>query len=300
MENIRIKDGFTNEKIVICSQNILEQFENIPTIYNFYITDIGFFPCAKFHYRERQSGISEYILIFCIKGEGTVKFNDKVFIIEEGYIIIIPPNTPHVYYSNNNNPWDIFWVHFNGDYSQYFFKNYKFENKIQCNLDSFRNITLLFSNTINILEKGLTENNLVFASQSLCHMVSSILLNNTSFDSHVNSKLKYIDNAIIYMNHNLNKILTLDDISKAIGVSRSHTSLIFKEETGHSPVDFFTHLKIQNSCSFLKYSDTPIKEISSHFGYEDQYYFSRVFKKIMGTSPLQYRQENGIINSSNK
>lgn len=287
-----MKDGFTNEKIVICSQNILKQFENIPTISNFYITDIGFFPCAKFHYRERKTGISEYILIFCIKGEGTIKFNDKIFNIEEGSIIIIPPNTPHLYYSNNNNPWDIFWVHFNGTYSQYFFKNYKFDNKILCNLDSFRNITLLFSNILNVLEKGLTENNLVFASQCLCHMISAILLNNTGFNSYVNNKLKYIDTAIVYMNHNLNKMLTLDDIAKSIGISRSHTSLIFKEETTHSPVDFFTHLKIQNSCSLLKYSDTPIKEISSHFGYEDQYYFSRVFKKIMGISPLQYRQEN--------
>lgn len=297
MENIRIKDGFTNEKTVICSKNILKQFEDIPTISNFYITDIGFFPCAKFHYIERQTGISEYILIFCIKGEGTVKFNEKIFTIKEGSIIIIPPNTPHIYYSNDSNPWDIFWVHFDGNYGNYFFKNYKFENIIQCNLDSFRNITLLFSNTISVLEKGLTENNLVFASQSLCHLISVILLNNNSFAKHINNKLKYIDDTVIYMNHNLDKILTLDDIAKSIGLSRSHISLIFKEETGHSPIDFFTHLKIQNSCSFLKYSDTPIKEISSYFGYEDQYYFSRVFKKIMGISPLQYRQENGTNNT---
>jgi YesN/AraC family two-component response regulator len=49
-------------------------------------------------------------------------------------------------------------------------------------------------------------------------------------------------------------------------------------------------MKIQKSCQLLGLSDLKIKEISKQIGYEDAYYFSRLFKKIMGKSPMQYRK----------
>lgn len=289
MENIKLTNGFTNERIVICPNNIIEQYKNIPTFFNLFVTDVGFFPSAKFHYIERKHGSNEFILILCTNGKGVVKYNNKTFYLSKSHLIIIPPNTPHIYYSDNNNPWDIFWIHFNGIYTNYYFKNYNFDNKIQCNLDSFRLITTLFLEIIDSLEMGLTENNLVLSSQILSHLISLIFLKNNSNIINTNNKSLYIDSAIAFMKKNINKPLSLDDIANSIGLSRSHATLIFKSETGYSPVTFFTHLKIQHSCTLLKYSNTSIKEISYNLGYEDQYYFSRVFKKIIGVSPLQYR-----------
>lgn len=297
MEKIKIKDGFINEKIIVCPNKVIEQHQHIPIFNNLYITDVGFFPSAEFHYRERESGVDEFILILCTKGKGCVKFNNKTFSLSKNDLIIIPNKTPHIYYSETENPWDILWVHFKGSYTNYFFKDYNFNNKIQCSIDDFRIINILFSEILNSLEKGLTENNLVYSSQILSHLLSLIILKNTDTISNANSKSKYIDEAVFFMKNNLNKFLSLDDIANAIGLSRSHTSLIFKDETGYSPIDFFTHLKIQTSCTILKYSNTPIKEISLNLGYEDQYYFSRVFKKIIGISPLQYRAKNGILNN---
>lgn len=289
MSTVKIKDGFKNEKIIICPESITKQFDNIPTIYNLLITDIGLFPNAKFHYRERSKGVNEHILIFCTGGEGFVEFNGVKYSLSKSDIIIIPPNTPHLYFTNNDNPWDILWVHFKGDYTKYFFKDYEFNNLIHCSIDIVTKLNFIFNDILNILEKGLTENNLVYASQSLCHMISLILINNVDSNYYINNSSRYIDKAISYMNDNLNKHLSLDEIANIIGLSRSHTSLIFKQHTNYSPLEFFTHIKIQTACSLLKYGTTSIKEISYTLGYEDQYYFSRVFKKVMGVSPLGYR-----------
>jgi AraC family transcriptional regulator of arabinose operon len=59
-------------------------------------------------------------------------------------------------------------------------------------------------------------------------------------------------------------------------------------------MDYFIHLKIQEACKLLVLSRLSISEIAYELGYEDPYYFSRIFKKVMGTSPLQYRSHPRI------
>jgi AraC-like DNA-binding protein len=72
-------------------------------------------------------------------------------------------------------------------------------------------------------------------------------------------------------------------------LSESHFSRLFKEQTGHSPVDYFIYLKMQHACSMLTLTQSTVKEISDTLGYSDAYYFSRLFKKVIGVSPREYR-----------
>ena len=55
-------------------------------------------------------------------------------------------------------------------------------------------------------------------------------------------------------------------------------------------MEYFIHLKIQRACRHLTLTRSSIKEISLTLGYSDQYYFSRIFHKVMGLSPLAYRR----------
>lgn len=96
--------------------------------------------------------------------------------------------------------------------------------------------------------------------------------------------------AIHYMKENMEKHLSLQDIADQIGYSPSHFSLLFKKKTGHSPLTYFNLLKIQQSCQLLDTTDMKINQICYKIGIEDTYYFSRLFSKIMGMSPREYRK----------
>jgi AraC-like DNA-binding protein len=61
--------------------------------------------------------------------------------------------------------------------------------------------------------------------------------------------------------------------------------------TGHSPIQHFLHLKIQHACLLLDTSENSIKQIAGEVGYNDAYYFSRLFKQVMGVSPSGYRSK---------
>ncbi|MCB0166075.1 MAG: helix-turn-helix transcriptional regulator, partial [Anaerolineae bacterium] len=66
---------------------------------------------------------------------------------------------------------------------------------------------------------------------------------------------------------------------------------VFKKKTGYAPIDYFIRLKIQKACELLETTDQQVSEIGHSLGYPDIYYFSRLFKKVVGLSPRQYRAE---------
>jgi len=64
----------------------------------------------------------------------------------------------------------------------------------------------------------------------------------------------------------------------------------FKQLTGHTPIQHFIHLKMQHACRLLDTTHEPVKRIAAQVGYDDPHYFSRLFKRVLGVAPQQYRQ----------
>ncbi len=92
------------------------------------------------------------------------------------------------------------------------------------------------------------------------------------------------------MESNIQSTFKLNELAKHFEFSPSHFSKTFKLRTQYSPIDYFIHLKIQHACQLLVFSNMRIFEIGRELGYEDQFYFSRVFKKAMKVSPREYRE----------
>ncbi len=76
------------------------------------------------------------------------------------------------------------------------------------------------------------------------------------------------------------------------GLSESYFYLLFKRSIGLSPVEYRNRIRVNTACSLLEGTSMSIDEISASVGFDTPFYFSRIFKKIMGHSPRQYRQEH--------
>jgi AraC-like DNA-binding protein len=99
-----------------------------------------------------------------------------------------------------------------------------------------------------------------------------------------------IEMLIHYMKENIEKHITLHDIASFLGYSPSHISMVFKKNTGHSPMAYLNLLKIQQACLLLDSTDMKINQVCYKVGIDDAYYFSRLFSKMMGMSPRDYKQ----------
>jgi AraC family transcriptional regulator of arabinose operon len=290
MEINKKMDGFSNEKLIILPRDIVNESSRNSLVKNLYITDIGFYPHAQYHYRERKEGSEQNILIYCVNGEGFVEINDERHKILKDTLFIIPKGKPHSYGSTIVGPWDIYWVHFNGELAESYLQSKDSITMIGLPGSTLTILTNLFDNIFDTLESGYTINNIIYANQCFGYFLASVFYMPYNKYTHEDKNIKHMKNSISFMEKNIDKSLSLEDLSTFVGLSKSHFNEVFKEKTGYSPIDFFIRLKMQKACSQLDLTDLSISEIALQVGYSDQYYFSRIFKKIMLKCPSDYRK----------
>lgn len=67
------RDGFRGEKMIVLTTESFQDYVEHPLVRRLYLTDVGIFPRAEYHFRERKDGIKEYIYIYCMEGSGTIE-----------------------------------------------------------------------------------------------------------------------------------------------------------------------------------------------------------------------------------
>lgn len=117
-----------------------------------------------------------------------------------------------------------------------------------------------------------------------------------SFTQHVhsikfgNSQSKLISDVAKYIQHNLSKAITTQEIADALFMSRPYLSKRFKEEAGITITDFIRKQKIEEAKRLLKYTDKSLLAISLYLGFSSQGHFTHTFKKYTQKNPSDYRQ----------
>lgn len=111
------------------------------------------------------------------------------------------------------------------------------------------------------------------------------------------SRIKHIDavyKTMEYVRANYDKKLSLDEIARNAFLSKAYLSSIFKEEIGESLTNYINRVRIEKSKVLLLDKEVSLIDIANLCGFEDQSYFTRVFKKMVGISPKKYRDSRGV------
>ena len=292
----KVKEGFIGQKMIVLPPDIKKKVTKSDCTKQFYLTNIGFYPQATYHDRERRGGCGQYILLYCISGSGEIFVHGKTILLTPNTYYIIEKHVPHHYKSSMNDPWTIYWAHFIGEYADLLFERYREIKQEPVNVAYDEKRIAEFEAVFNILENSFEERSIeIFNIKFMAFIASLIYLKEIDPSLHDDD---VINNSISYMKANLNRFFSVEDLASKQNLSVSHYSRLFRSRTGNSPIQYFNHLKIQRSCQYLYFSDRNIKEICSELGFDDPYYFSRLFKKLMGMSPAHYKnhyKKNEII-----
>lgn len=292
MKKIREKgEGFPKEKLYVIPCSMLDAFNANPALRGFVITDAGYFPNARYHLRQRLHGCDQNIFIYCEEGEGYVSIDGVVSSLCSGQAITIPERTAHLYGASKDHPWSIYWFHFVGDFSPIYVPRTLASRGIQLSPTSQSIIPGLFYQIFNPLSRGYTQRYLLAASSAAALILSlSYEQEYLSADTLNIPGVRAIEELIAYTQSHLNDTITLETFASRSLYSPSRIIQLFKEVTGYSPMAFVQHLRIQRACYYLDATQEPINRIAEYVGFTDQFYFSRVFRKIIGISPREYRK----------
>jgi AraC family transcriptional regulator, arabinose operon regulatory protein len=289
---VRIKEGFKAQRLLSLPEDMLTQYSRHPLIAPLYIRKIGFFPTAKFHYIAKDNGVSYFMLIYCVKGKGWYNIFGNHYEVKANQYIIIPSRVPYSFGSDEEDPWTIYWLHFKGKLAADFLApSYaplsippSENSRIQHRLDMFEEIYEYF-------QLAYVKEYMIQASMSLYPFLSSFLYVNQfrnvkTLDSDVKS---FSTKVVHFMSENLANNLTLAQMANEFKYSASHFSALFEKETGMSPINYYIHLRIRKACEYAELSNLKFAEIALKVGFEEPSYFCRIFTKVMGMSPTQYR-----------
>ena len=100
-----------------------------------------------------------------------------------------------------------------------------------------------------------------------------------------------IEESIAYMTQNLNRPLQVSTLAALVNISPSHYFALFKRHTGRAPMDYFTRLRMEKARRLLDTTASSVKEVAAALGYDDPFYFSRVFKSVNQLAPSNYRMK---------
>jgi len=292
---IKKKDGFSGERAIVLPQMIVKMMEDDPLTAALHITDIGYYPKAEHHYRERNEPINQWVLIYCIDGAGRYRLYGKTFTVTENQYFILPANTPHCYEADSNNPWTIYWIHFKGTLAPHYATGATRPMDIRPQVHSRISDRLnIFEEIFSTLKDGYSTDNLHYATSLFHYFLGSLRYIQQYRKANANAieDNSVIEMAIHYMKENIEKHTTLQSLSDYVGFSPSHFSSMFKRKTGHAPLTYYNLLRVQQACFMLDETDMKINQICHKIGIDDTYYFSRMFSKIMGMSPKTYRNKN--------
>ena len=146
------------------------------------------------------------------------------------------------------------------------------------------------------IEKMLQNYNLLDRIQSLqeirqkiIEMVMECVSTESVADANARSKIQM---AIGYIQEHFAENLTVNVLAEHYGMSPNYFSSMFKKEMSRSAVNYITELRINQARELLYHSELSVVDIPKKVGYEDSQYFFRVFKKYLGMTPLQYREES--------
>ena len=229
-----------------------------------------------------------YEIFFLTKGNIRYLINNKIFDLSPGDIMLIPPNSLHKTTVTSDFPTERLLIDFTADFLKKdtddpvfkCFKNYLVENPHEYAEDIKK-----------IEEESLKKDE--YTDEFIRCFLTTFLIKLSRASSQIKnqpSSSPFVGKIINYINLNFAGDLSLKLLADEFSISKNYLSKLFKTETGIGINDYINLVRIKNAEHILMFTNNTVLEVATTCGFHDSNYFSTVFKKINGLSPLQYRK----------
>lgn len=241
----------------------------------------------------RPRGRVDFQIIYIAAGCGHFHFDtvDNETIVPAGNIVIFRPKELQKYEYYGEDKAEVYWIHFTGSDVKNILRKYGFPDnerifpvgtsmeyervfkriiiELQRCQDNYEEmLTLLLRHLLIIFQRELTRE----------HVLKNEYLNHE------------MNTAVTYFNENYNRDINIEEYATSKGMSVSWFIRNFKKFTGSTPMQFIVALRVNSAQVLLEATNYSINEISKIVGYDNQLYFSRLFHKLKGDSPRDYRK----------
>ena len=255
------------------------------------ITAAGYNKLIKSHViaTERPNGRGDFQLLYISSGRAHFFFGEEERVISHGNIVLFRPGEKQMYYFYLEDSTETFWVHFTGYEAAKLLDNSGLDQNVFFIGDSPD-----FPTRCNRIIRELRAQRIDYQeiSSLLFRELVLIIGRYLKEEGSVNSDtLNEVERAISYFNENYTEEINIKEYATARHMSASWFIRNFKTITKLSPLQYIINLRITNAKALLINTDHPISKIASVVGFENALYFSRIFRKHTGMSPVEFKKK---------
>jgi AraC family transcriptional regulator of arabinose operon len=267
---------------------MIEKLARHPLTKDCYPSSMGYYPAASGHRMNRERH-DDNLLIYCTAGKGRLEAGDWQGNIEAGQVMLLPQGLPHLYQADSEDPWTLFWVHFQGATTGVFLQYLGYrENRPVVAAGISPVLIGAFTSLMEVRRTGYSTRAFINAANQLRHLLSQMALEIRAHQGRMQGGFE-LEQVQAYMLENIDQTVTLDMLAATANMSKYHFSTRYKQLTGYSPIKHYLNMKMEHACHLLDSTNSSVGGIANKLGYEDPLYFSRLFHKTVGLSPRAYR-----------
>lgn len=232
---------------------------------------------------EEKSYRYDYSLVYVLNGRLNFSADDKPFTVDKGCFALIEPKR-HLTFTSDKNFNSYYWLQFSGYNANSLIESLNLEFEKAYSIGVHEDIKEYFN---QIFKEFLINDSLfdTVVGANLTELMAAL-------SRKMNSAEKFSLTSIEYIHKHYNEDIDVSFLAELENLSSSRYRAVFKQAVGTTPYDYIISLRINTACFYLSSNNYSIDEIAEIVGYSDQFYFSRIFKKKTGISPLKYRQQN--------
>jgi len=255
-----------------------------------YVTQFGEEDCAPGHYWG-PAVRDHYLLHYVLDGKGVFETGGRRYELTKGQGFLIVPGTIAFYQADRLNPWSYCWIGFNGSLAGSLLH--------QAGL-SMKSPILDFPEDRAVRDciREMTESRRFgpareYRLAGLLHMLLSEFI-----AAHPPVEIvrrdawseAYVEKVKDFIQLNYAQKITVEDIAAFAGLSRSYLCSLFRKSEGTSVQGYLVQYRMRKACELMGNPEFSIGDIARSVGYGDPLLFSKMFRKVMGVSPRQYRE----------
>lgn len=238
----------------------------------------------------RPKGRLDYQLLYIVSGKGHFYFHGEDRIVYAGRMVLIQPRQEQRYeYFGEDKP-EVYWVHFTGSDVKNILRSYNIpmDDPIFYSGAS-STYSYLFKEMIHELQTcktGYEDLLAMYLRQIFLLVQRTRQEERPTVSTYIQEEMEF---ARRYFNEHYNEPISIQEYAESRNMSVCYFQRNFKQIVKHTPMQYLLTIRVNNAASLLETTDYSMAEIAAIVGYEDPLYFSRLFRKIKGVSPRDYR-----------
>lgn len=232
-----------------------------------------------------------YLIHYVRSGQGIFRTGNSVYTLRQGQGFLICPGVVTYYQADQIDPWSYSWVGFDGLKAE---SNLRYANVTgDVPIFTLKEESGMIDCFAMLEEAKKLSHGRELRLLSGLYYFFSHLTEYTAGERTVNTadqKQLYVKASIEYIEKNYSRKMTIQELANYIGLNRSYFCAVFKDVAHVSPQEYLVNFRMERACELLADLALTVGDVARSIGYDDPLVFSKMFTKVIGTAPREYRK----------